>query len=173
MTHSIDARTKNKNDALRLMAVTAEDEMILTRTFSPTDPAFQNTYSTAWTELEKENLIEPANTKGPIEYRLAGYGWIEGLRVSPRWEEQDFREKAGVLSKTLKRHVKGRNDDDALVPFNEVVQQSQLLEGFVYNAVESHLLRELNNSHDAEWADTKNFILIPRTFGLSLNPDNS
>jgi hypothetical protein len=148
------------------MAAKTEDRMILLTRFRPDDDDFNGIFETSWAELHGEYLIEEANTKGPVEYRLTGAGWIVGLKLTPIWEDTEFRKKAGKLSETMKRHVKGRAGDD-IVPFSYICQESSLPEGFVYNAIESHLLNKLYHSFDAEWDPYgKNHVIIPSTFGL-------
>jgi len=90
-----------------------------------------------------------------------------GLQLSDKWTSDAFRAKAGRLSQTLKHHVKGRNADD-LVLLETVCEESTLCDGFVYNAIESHLLRELNGTYDAGWDEggRGRHILIPENFGL-------
>jgi hypothetical protein len=76
--------------------------------------------------------------------------------------------KAGKLSGALKGHIKGRAGE-ALVTFRQVCEESELYEGFVYNAIESHLLRWLYGSYDAAWYPSgKSYIVVHPTFGLTL-----
>jgi|ERR1019366_3134095 hypothetical protein len=168
MSHSPDKRKENKESALSLMATKTEDRMILTTHFWPTDEDFKSTFETSWAELQAASLIEEAYKKEPIAYRLTGTGWIAGLRLTPLWESAEFRKKAGQLSQTLKASVKGRKEDE-LALLSEITKQSGLREGFVFNAIDSHLLRELFDISDAEWDPaSKSHVIIPKTFGLPL-----
>jgi len=99
------------------MATKTVDRMILVVCFRPTDDELASVFCTTWTELLGEHLIEEANRHGPVEYRLTGAGWVAGLRLAPIWHDVEFRRKAGRLSESLKRHIKGRELDGALVQF--------------------------------------------------------
>jgi hypothetical protein len=167
MSHSPEKRRENKEEALRSMVIEAQDQMILTTTFWPSDDRFKDIYDTTWLELEHDYLIESTSPKEPILYRLTGSGWIAGLRLTEIWTSTAFREKAGKLSEMLKRKIKGRHED-VIVELQDVIQGSTLPSGFVYNAIESHLLQELYNIHDAQWDDYKSHLVIPRTFGLTV-----
>jgi hypothetical protein len=171
MSKSAKDYRDNRDVALRRMAEATEDRIILQVLFRPNDEDFADILDTTWSQLEADSHIRPANRKGPIEYRLTGRGWIDGLRLSDRWEAKDFRTKAGQLSAALKRHVKktNRKDEFAFTDLETLCQDSKLHEGFVYNAIEGHLLQELYGVHDAEWdPDGKPHIIIPNTFGVPI-----
>jgi len=138
-------------------------------TFRQGDADLKAVFPTTWTELEKCGLIEPSHPKGPVAYRLTGAGWVEGLHLSDRWGAQDFLQKAGTLSRMLKSYIKPENrGQDALVLRPDICQNSGLSEGFIYNAIESHLLRSLFDKTDACWDDVKSRVLIPGSFGLPI-----
>jgi hypothetical protein len=97
-------------------------------------------------------------------------GWTEGLKVTGAFDDPEFKEKAGLLSSALKARVKGRQQPE-LADRNDIADETGLDEYFVYNTIDSHLLRELFDQIDAYWAPDdwmKNTIKIPTGFGLRI-----
>jgi hypothetical protein len=75
-----------------------------------------------------------------------------------------------IVGQPLKRRVDGR-EHDARADRTELAQQTGLAEGFIYDAIDSHLLRHLFGIVDAHWAPDdrmNNYIDIPIDFGHKL-----
>ena len=129
---------------------------------------FSDVHHTTWDELVERGLVK--RTFG--RYSLTGDGWIEGLKVTGLFDDLNFRKKAGQLSEALKARVKknGRREW-GYADRTELASETGLPEFFIYDAVDSHLLRAMFNTTDAEWApndQNKNSIDIPPRFGLPL-----
>lgn len=55
-----------------------------------------------------------------------------------------------------------------MVLLNKIVADAGLPPGWVFNAIESSLLRKLCNTRDAGWEDTAVLVRIPMNFGMKL-----
>ncbi len=132
-----------------------------------TTKKFADVFQTTWDELVERGLAVPS---GHDCYQLTGPGWIAGLKASGQFDDPQFREKAGRLSRALKARVKGRHDF-GYANRAELADETGLSEFFVYDAIDSQLLRELFSYTDATWAERdqmKNEIDIPPRFGLDI-----
>lgn|ERR1022692_121255 len=130
-------------------------------------PKFGAVDRKTWDELTERRLVkaQPYN-----RYELTGPGWIAGLKLSGKFEEPEFQRMAGRLSAALKARVKASNRHEwGHADRTELAGESGLSEFFIYDAVDSHLLREMFGIIDARWAERdemKNCIDIPPRFGL-------
>jgi hypothetical protein len=166
MTLSKDDRRNNEDLALRQML----QELPANRPYEwelldgGKEP-FLTVYPTTWKELVRRGLVKEWTFN---RYRLTGHGWISALKVSGKFDSQELRENAGKLSAALKKRVEGRRADGS-VTRGELQNETGLSEGFIYNAIDSHLLYHLFNCHDAHWAaddEMKNYIEVPLEFCL-------
>jgi hypothetical protein len=132
-----------------------------------TEAKFAGIHRTTWDEMIGRGLVRATTFD---RYVLMPRGWIEGRKITGAFDDPAFKAKAGRLSGALKNRIKGRHDpQDA--DRNEIANETGLDEYFVYDAIDSHLLRELCNQIDAHWAPddrNKNLIEIPAGFGLDI-----
>jgi hypothetical protein len=128
---------------------------------------FADVHRTTWDELVERGLVKASTFD---RYSLTGDGWIAGLKVIGQFDDPNFREKAGKLCRALKARVKdGR--EWGCADRTELASETGLSEFFIYDAIDSHLLREMSNRTDATWSpddQMKNSIDIPPRFGLPL-----
>jgi len=132
-----------------------------------TTEKFAEVYRTTWDDLAEWGLVK-ARTFG--RYSLTGDGWIAGLKLVGLFDDVIFREKTGKLSKALKATVKNGREWGCADRM-ELASATGLSEFFIYDAIDSHLLREMFNRTDATWSlddQMKNSIDIPPRFGLPL-----
>jgi hypothetical protein len=118
---------------------------------------------TTWSALDREGLV---NTHGFNRYELTSSGWIAALKITDRFNTPEMKEKAGKLAASLKRRVDGRQHDGS-ADMTELAQETGLDEAFIYDAVDSHLLRHLFGIIDAYWAPDdrmRNYIDVPIDF---------
>jgi hypothetical protein len=90
--------------------------------------------------------------------------------VTGRLDTPEMKGKAGRLAAALKRRVDGRRHDSS-ADRTELAQETGLEESFIYDAIDSHLLRHLFDIIDAYWASydrMNNDIDIPMDFGHPL-----
>ena len=171
MTKSRKNLDENAIAAVRIMFNELGSEWVKIKNFEPHKPEFAEISPTTWDDLVDAGFVHLYTSGFPL-YSLTGAGWIAALNIAGKWNTEELREKTGVLSSSLKRHVEGRQVD-ANVPVMQVVQESGLEENWIRNAIESHLIRELFHQIDAEWdpgdPDFNNHILIPRRFGHKLD----
>jgi hypothetical protein len=90
--------------------------------------------------------------------------------VIGQFDDRIFRAKAGRLSEALKARVKNGREW-GYATRTELAVETGLSEFFIYDAIDSRLLREMFNRTDATWSpddQMKNSIDIPPRFGLPL-----
>jgi len=122
---------------------------------------------TTWDELTELNMVK---ARSYDRYQLTGPGWIEGLKLTGRFEDPEFQQRAGKLSAALKARVKASNRQQrGNAGRTELSRETGLSEFFIHDAIDSHLLAEMfSGMLDASWAEgdnMKNYIDIPRRFG--------
>ena len=130
-----------------------------------TEAKFVNVHRTTWEELMERGLVKGRSFD---RYTLTGDGWIAGLKAVGLFDDTIFRGKAGLLSKSLKAKI---SREWGFTDRQTVASETGLSEFFVYDAIDSQLLRALFNQTDATWAqgdEMKNSIDIPPRFGLPL-----
>jgi hypothetical protein len=132
-------------------------------------PKFADVFRTTWDELAERGLVRPSSFD---RYFLTGEGWIVGLKLTGRFEELELKERAGRLENALKSRVKETDRKQwGGADRSEIARETGLSEHFIYDAIDSHLLRELFGIVDANWAvsdEMKNSIDIPPRFGLKM-----
>jgi hypothetical protein len=166
MSLSNAKREINMPEALRLMMHDL-DQPFDWQEHDSTEGKFVCIHRTTWDELINRGSVRATTFD---RYILMPLGWIEGLKVTGAFDDPEFKAKAGLLSSALKARVKGRHEPE-LADGNDIADETGLDEYFVYNTIDSHLLRELFNQIDAYWAPDdrmKNMIEIPTRFGLPI-----
>jgi hypothetical protein len=168
MTLSKVDRTDNVRFALRLTLenLTPERPYAWQEFDAETEP-FTEILPTTWMALVREGLIAATSFN---RYELTASGWIMALKVTRRFNTPEMERNAGRLAAALKRRVDGRKHDGN-AERTELAQETGLEEAFIYDAIESHLLRHLFGIVDAHWAhddQMKNYIDIPIDFGHRL-----
>jgi hypothetical protein len=106
---------------------------------------FADVYRTTWDDLVERRLVKASTFD---RYSLTGDGWIAGLKVVGLFDDLNFREKAGKLSKALKARVKNGREW-GYADRTELASEAGLSEFFIYDAIDSYLLREMFNRTDA------------------------
>lgn len=165
MTHWKEDRSKNEDLALRLMleALPVDQPYDCTDVHGDREP-FLDVYHTTWECLERKGFVRP---RGHNRYRLTGSGWIACLEVIGKSDTEEFKKNAGRLSGALRGKL-GDSSVAVTVPIQDLVNETGLLESFIYNAIDSHLLFHLFQCRDASWAldDSvmKNHVEVPRDF---------
>jgi len=167
MSESDKKRWDNMDLALRLMMQDLGEPYEWQEHDAKT-PKFAAVYPTTWDELAERGRVKAWSYD---RYSLTGPGWIEGLKVTGKFEERDFKRKAGQLQAALKARVKPSNRQQwGHASRTDLARETGLSEFLIYDAIDSHLLRELNGVIDAHWSDgdnMKNWIDIPPRFGLN------
>ena len=69
------------------------------------------------------------------------------------------------LMATMKGRVKGRSQDE-FVYLDILAAAAGLPKDWVFNAIESHLVRYKSRRNDAEWKDPGRIVRIPIDFGM-------
>lgn len=133
--------------------------------FDLDDPRFESILATTWEELEEALCVERVQW----DYRLTAYGWLKALEAAGRLGDPDMKENLGKLSAAMKRRCEdgGRHRDGTTI--QELAEETGFSEDWIYNVVESHLIRECLNRVDCGWEpgdDMKNYVMIPTRFGL-------
>lgn len=105
------------------------------------------------------------------DYRFTAYGWLKALEAAGRLGDTEMKEKLGKLSAAMKLRCEegGRHRDGSTI--QELAQETGFSEDWIYNVVESHLIRECLNRVDCDWEpgdQMKNYVMIPARFGLPL-----
>jgi hypothetical protein len=133
--------------------------------FDCSDPTYAAVQNTSWNELCSEGLLIK---KTDSLYVLTAKGWSEALIRAGIISTAAFNQRIGQLAKSLKDQVKGRHHS-AIIPFDAVVQVSGLPSGWVFNAIESHIISQVHGKQDASWIDGSpgRLVDIPRDFGLT------
>jgi hypothetical protein len=165
MTISKADRTENLELALRLMLENIPaDRPFEWEEFDGDLEPFTTILPTTWVALSRRGLV---NARSFNRYQLTPDGWIAALRAAGHFRGPQMLENAGRLSAALKGTSRGDTKWGGTTR-QELATDSGLDEAFVYNAIDSHLLRELFGTVDAFWApedQMKNYIDIPLDFG--------
>ena len=161
MTHSNEKRQQNCKDALERMLRVLGDDAVGETVFNPKDKEFENIIPTTWTDLCDEKWVEKAEAPG--HYRLTGLGWLQALKITGRFSEDEF---GGRLSRTfasMKSYVKGRGGP-ALVRLRELAKKAGVPEGWLFNVIESRLIEEFHGRKGPHW--DKSMVFIPAEFDM-------
>lgn len=167
MTLSDQERAANIDLAFPLL-IAEINEKAISRTFlDPAAELFREILSTTWKELCDQGWAEECELYGQQRYRLTGKGWIEGLARIGAGRDAKLLDRLGRLSAELKRCVKGR-DTDVIVELAKLVQDVQLPEGWVFNAVESNAFENLQGRRGVTWKERGLLVRVPLNFGMKL-----
>lgn len=104
-------------------------------------------------------------------FTLTGQGWIRALQITNTFDSPELKVSAGKLAAALKMRVDDRRTD-GLVTRAELEAETGLADGFIYNAIDSHLLYHLFRRRDAGWApddEMHTCIEVPLDFGLPID----
>jgi hypothetical protein len=167
MSISQEKRTDNVREALRVMLDIVGSGRLNWTLFDADDIRFARVLPTTWEELETSHYVDRVQW----DYRLTARGWIMALEAAGVLCKAEMKEKLGVLSAAVKRRCEagGRHRDGTTV--EELAEETGLSEDWIYNVVESHLIRVCLERVDCEWepGDANNYyIMIPARFGLRL-----
>jgi hypothetical protein len=138
MTLARTERSDNVALALKSMLERVADTALDEVSFSPA--AHPDILTTTWDELLATELIE---TLPSGEYILAGRGWTAAVISTGLINDPVFRQRIEKLFGTAKGFVKGRKDS-ATVPFSELVTQTGLPDGFVFNVIQGKYMEEVS-----------------------------
>ena len=135
------------------------------RLFDITEPLFQDTYETTWTELEEAYFVKPNHVIGARLYRLTGHGWYRAMDATWDQNQDVLNDLLGKLMAALKERVAGRHEPGYI--YLDQVANAGLPEGFVYDAIESNLIEYRLNKHGAHWYEGRvgGLIEVPIKFG--------
>ncbi len=164
MSLSAETRREDAFALLKSLYVKLGDFPIDCTAFDCADAAYAGIQNTSWEELVSEGILIK---RGNSLYFLTAKGWSEALFLYGNPNDPDLQQSLGKLSKVLKDRVKGRGDS-VLVPFDEVTTDSGLPPGWVFSAIDAHLICRIYGRNDAGWLEGARgrLIEIPRDFGL-------
>lgn len=162
------AAARRKDDVrsaiVRLTEIVGDDHRI-EHHFDPSDSRFTDLLETTWRELLDADLLED---RGRLLV-MSSAGWLTGLRLSGQLQSDKVRSRATLMVRALKARVKGRRGiHDELLDVRELAEEIALPVGWLFNAIESHLLQRvfpkdrMNATLDSRH---KLLIKIPPTFG--------
>ena len=166
MTLSSDDRNENIRLALRLFLLELPESRPYEweEVHGDKEP-FLDILPTTWTGLVRKGYVKD---RGYNRYELTGPGWISALRITGLFNNKEFKEKAGKLRAALRTYA-GDRRTNGRISRTELQSTTGLSEAFIYNAIDSHLLRHLFHIQDADWADEmKTPVDVPNDFGISL-----
>lgn len=165
MSISEQDRKDNIRDALRAMIEIAGDDRLNWTLFDDKDARLTHISDATWEELETTRCVERVQW----DYRLTARGWIMALDAAGRLCDAGMKEDLGKICAAMKRRCEagGRHMDGTTI--QELAQETSFSEAWLYNVVESHLIRVCLKRVDCEWEPddrNKNHVMIPARFGL-------
>ena len=104
-------------------------------------------------------------------FRVTPYGWIKALQAAGRLSDPKVREKLARLCAAIKRRCEEGGRHRVGVTVHALSEETGFSEGWISNAIESHLIRTCFHQVDCEWEPgdyNKNNVIIPARFGLKL-----
>lgn len=128
----------------------------------------QEILETTWVALVKHGYLK----KG-LDYELTALGWKKALSAMEKLCDRQMNTRLCVLRNALGRRLqesKARRDTDAVIELHEIVT-ADLEEYWIFNAIESRLIKDCLKLKDAYWASDPpkaHVIQIPDDFGLPL-----
>jgi hypothetical protein len=169
VTISKEERSEGLADALRAMLEIIGDGR-LNVLFVRDCTALAGVSKPTWEKLLEGP--EPRLTQCGFHFSLTAHGWIDALRAADKLCDAAMIEKLGVLCSILKRRCERRGGRHLeSVTIDELSGESGYSVDWIYNVVDSHLIRICFNRIDCEWASddkNKNHVEIPARFGYSL-----
>ena len=160
MTLARTERSENFSAAMKTMLDGIGDAPLDEVPFAPS--AHPDILNTTWDELLATELIEPLPTG---EYILTGRGWTAGVISTGQVNDPAFQNRIGTVFAVLKALVKGRAGS-VTVAFRDIVNQTGLPEGFVFNVIEGRYMEEISKRRGASWVKPGRFVLVPVAFGI-------
>lgn len=172
MSHSDDARRRNKTQTLVAMVRSVGDHRCTHVYFTADDDEVKGTFQTTWRELMDDGLVDDQNSvMGQARYRLTSAGWLRGLLLGGDVDAPAFRDRCVRLAQALKRVVKGRKSHyDEFADVEAVAADAGVPPDWVVNAIKSRLLGVVlpDDRWDAEMDPrSANTIRVSPTFGLN------
>jgi hypothetical protein len=165
VTLSRDARIENFSLALKLMTREVGDHQIWQVFIEADKPEYQAILPTTWKELVDRSMVKD---RGWNTYQITGSGWLAGVQLLDLPNTPDFQRKMSRLAATLKKQIKGRQEE-ALMDVWALANESGLTEEFIWNAIESRLLDTCFNLKGAAfdpYDQNRNYVIIPIDFGM-------
>jgi hypothetical protein len=162
MTHSVDARRANLNEALIAFLNGLGDGHLCFFTINPTD--YPIVLQTTWPELTSRFLLKDMDMN-PQMFELTPAGYVMALQLSGRSNDPQFRERLGRLCRVLKGTLKDRTDS-GLITLEDLLKESGVPEAFAHNAIEADLIRHILGRIGAVW-EGERVVRVPRDFGLT------
>jgi hypothetical protein len=169
MSESPRTREENEREALRIMLNIIGDGRLDSELFEPGDARFKGILATTWEELEEDGCLKRTSI---WDYRLTARGWLKALEAARTLGSPEMKEQLGKVCAAIKRRCEegGRHRDGTTI--QELAEETGFSEDWIYNVVETHLLRECLNRVDCDWEPgdetMKNHIMIPARFGLPI-----
>lgn len=160
MTLARTERSENFSAALRVMLDGIGDASLDEVPFAPS--AHPDILNTTWDELLATELIEALPTG---EYILTGRGWTAGVISTGQVNDPTFQSRIGTVFAALKALVKGRAGS-VTVAFRDIVNQTGLPEGFVFNLIEGRYMEEVSKRRGASWVKPGRLVIVPVAFGI-------
>jgi len=169
MTISKENRLANEILALRLIGRHYGDDFVGTM-FEWKQPVFQSVLPTTWKALVDQKYVSQPTI---WHYQLTPLGWKEALREIGTLCDEQTQIDLGRLCAALKNRIQRTKTHatGALVGLHEIVTETGLAEYWISNVIDSHLIAECLDRHDAYWAPDdrmKSVIEVPLDFGLPI-----
>jgi hypothetical protein len=160
MTMARAQRSDNFALALKTMLNTLGDAALDEVSFVAS--AHPDILMTTWDELLASELVETLLTG---EHVLTGRGWTVAVMSTGQNNDPAFQHRIQKSFAALKGYVKGRHSS-ATVPFRDLVAQTQLPEGFLFNVIEGRYMEEVSKRRGASWVKPGRLVHIPVGFGI-------
>lgn len=168
MTVSRDERLENARSVLVAMRKKLGEQAVWRELFAPDDELFRDVFTTTWKFLVERGRVKAHYTIASADYELTGFGWLEAIEATGEIDSPEFQERFGRLCAALKRRVKGRREEGS-VGLEELANETNLPEGWVYNVIESRLWELRYGRVGAEFDDADHFrntVWIPIDFNM-------
>jgi hypothetical protein len=160
MTLARTERSEHFSTALKIILDGIGDAPLDEVPFAPS--AHPDILNTTWDELLAAELIEALPTG---EYILTGRGWTAGVISTGQVNDTAFQSRIGTVFAALKAFVKGRAGS-VIIAFRDIVNQTGLPEGLVFNVIEGRYIEEISKRRGASWVKPGRLVLVPVAFGI-------
>lgn len=158
-------RAENHKIALKLMLEQLGEQPIDTAFFESSSKAFENVLRTTWEELRDQGYLEKMGER----CRLTPKGWLVALEISGLRQSETFHKHIGRVFAVMKGHVEGQKDS-VVVPFRQLVDESQESEGLVFNIVECKPSSSEDERARARWYNGEKGRLVEIPVNFNLDP---
>lgn len=165
MTISLQDRRNELQKAVKALTVYVGDHWARARGVDLEDPPpeFSSLRATTWEQLHAAGLVEELGFRW---YVLSGKGWLAGLDLLNKRQDDKFLRQLGGISGALKDLAKGRQRTELASP-QDIAEVANVPVGLVMNVIDSSILRQWFNRIDAGWHGDEqgSLIEIPLRFG--------